>query len=231
MSNFNPNDSLENILAGDIDTSEVVSFNFPKYRDLGVPFDVWMRNVNLVEEGLELLLQNAPLSDQYPMMHLRSEKLDDSGAVIRVDLQIIGKSYLVAQGISIFNRTSVSQYVTSNMLNSEEASKAVEGLAPETIEIANKIKSGMFISGKSISQGAQLVSGVGMSPEEIKATVEKQYDDAGIDGVEVSVIPLNLSQSELDSDDNPLDLSMDEDDVSEMTIPFLLPNPDPDEFN
>ncbi len=45
--------SSRSVLELEPDTHDKVSFNYPKYRDKGVPYDVWMRNVNTVEEDLE----------------------------------------------------------------------------------------------------------------------------------------------------------------------------------
>jgi len=226
-------DELRSVLELEPDTQDKVSFNYPKYRDKGVSHEIWMRNVNLVEVGLEEILSEAPLGDEFPVMHIRNEELDEDDQVIRVHLEVYGKASIVNQGIAIFNNTAVQKYVASNILNSTEAETLLSKLPPQVLSIAEAIKNGEPTLGLEGSVTAVPLTSTNNIKEQVIAHLEKMGVDTS--GVEIDGSTLIDSDGSL-KDLGPLDLSLvDEegatDEPLDYKIPFLLPNPDPDEFN
>lgn len=237
---------LSSILETDMDLNETVSFNWPKYRDLGVSYDVWMRNVDQAEKDLEYILSTAPERENFPLMHLRNEIKDENDQIIRVDMIVYGKSILVNQGVAIFNNTAVRQYVASNMLNSEEAEQLISKLPPELSAVVDDVKNGVSLVGNQGNHQShlELIPVSSNDPGEIKKAVKKHFEKMGVDMSQVDLGNsklINMKDGSIDESplkSGPLDLSLADqiedgltDEPLPGSFPFLLPNPDPDEFN
>lgn len=200
---------LKVAVSKDKDTKDTVTFNYNKYEVKGTPHDVWLSNVNKVEEVLETILNTQPFETEYPIMHLRREERDNQDRVIRVHFDILGKTTLL-KFVRALLAPAENIYVEENLLASNHKEEFIKSLGAEVIPIPN--------------------------PKKAKETVEKYLKNKGIDPASVKIVysgfpenpeienakglnPLNLDELE-DQDSNVLNIN-----------PFLVSNSDSEDFN
>jgi uncharacterized protein YlaN (UPF0358 family) len=231
---------FKHIVDKDVNHKETVSFNFPKYQEMGTPHEVWSINVDKVEECLEAIIENQPWGDEYPLIHMRREEMTDDGLLIRVHLDLHGKTTMVKFAMQMLNR-AVNVYVSLNMIASDKGKELLENVPPELAEL---------MKNPSALVDILPVTGDPNDGEAIKAQIMKALEAKGIDPANVKLVGPGAEKLKekikvaddsltlLDDDDvptGPLDFSKaNEVDSGEKSggFPFLLmPNPNPEDIN
>lgn len=136
-------EKFKKVLSVENDTKKTVSFNYPKYQEKGTPHNIWLDNVAKVEKDLEMILEEYPLQEIYPLIYMRREDNDELGQIIRVHFDLFGKKTAI-EGSLYMLRHSEDRYVFLNLLNSEESGaelkKAIEELGlPMEVVTGEKI--------------------------------------------------------------------------------------------
>lgn len=195
---------LKSLVEKDFNHKEVVSFNYPKYRDIGTPHDVWFKAVSKVEEYLDSLMKSQPFPEDYPIAFIRTEEKDESGQVIKVNMEILGKTTLVKFALQMLSPAE-QQYVATNMLSSDKKD--------ELIDAAKKLAGAEVISVKDAKNPSKEIM------QHLKAK--------GIDAKNVKILstePIDLTQ----------DATMQEEETDKeldalLSLPFMMPKSD--DFN
>lgn len=250
-------DNLKSIIEKETDGyMKNVSFNYDKYKAIGTPYDVWLNNVSRVERELEAIIAGAPWTDEYPLIHLRNDEKDDSGTVVKVTLSIYGRKTIVNAVLNFLSQAE-DEYVFLNTIAVDEYRAKAEQILKETqgkvsddkyqvlVDNFEKAKQLVNLSEnndieKSITpKGA--VSVVAASKEEAISKVKEELLKKGLTIKDeqityISVQDHKLSELKQSSDSGftgvgPIDFSA-EDELEEIELPkFIMPNPDPDDYN
>ncbi len=195
---------FKEIIAKEVDDKKTVSFNYPKYEEQGTPHDVWAKSVAEVEKVLDEIISKQPIPE-VPLMYMRREEKDDSGRVIRVHFDVYGKATMVRETLKMF-RAAENVYVGVNMAASKKMSDQLAKMAAIIKE-----KYGDHPTQEQITQVINETLGPPQMPKIAKKDGDEYLDKKA---------PLDLSGID--------ELEMDE---QAEKPSFVMPNPDPDDFN
>lgn len=210
------NKKLKEVVSKEFDHKETVSFNFPKYQEIGTPHSVWERNVNNVEKVLEEILSSQPLADDFPLVHIRREEKDEEDSLIRVHLDVYGKATLVKFAVHLL-KLAENLYVTINNISAQSGEEH-QDYVNVLLDNFQAINSGDPESlGKLGIQTLNYLEKIGVDVKDIKSSISNGSYDVG-----------STTNMVTDSDiDGPLSFESDEG-VSNLLV---MPNYNIDDVN
>lgn len=222
MSNLN---KMIQALMYDVDIMKSTDFNYPKYEEIGVPHDVWIHNVSIAEQSLNSIVEHNPAAEQYPLMFIRREEKDEVGKVIRIHLDLYGKSKLVDYAMHMFS-VNVTKYMFMNNIKSTKASEFLSGIPKEVLS--------------QLSQDPDLKLDIVTfsditSEEKMKEELDAHLKSKGISAANIKSVTIVGADDLKKATPNlsgPLNLEnlLDGEDVTGNPL-FIFPNPKPDEYN
>ena len=219
---------LKSVVQKDGDHKETVSFNYPKYKSMGTSHADWNSNVNTVEAALESIIQDQPMREDYPLIHLRREETDEFGTLIRVHFDLFGKTTLVKMAMQILN-PSVTNYVMLNTLESDKSEAFLE-------ELMSSFKAAGGDASKNLLSFIPSLNSD--DPNALKSEIIKLLK-AGVPAANATVNQSKIADDSLthlpsDSEyDGPLNFDeIDSANSEKDKLPMIImPNPCPDDYN
>lgn len=210
------NKKLKEVVSKEFDHKETVSFNFPKYQEIGTPHSVWERNVDNVEKVLEEILSSQPLADDFPLVHIRREEKDEEDSLIRVHLDVYGKATLVKFAVHLL-KLAENLYVTINNISAQSGEEH-QDYVNVLLDNFQAINSGEPESlGKLGIQTINYLEKIGVDVKDVKLSISNGSYDAD-----------SATNMVTDSDiDGPLSFESDEG-VSNLLV---MPNYNIDDVN
>jgi hypothetical protein len=199
---------LKKTLEKDMNGSEKVEFNYPKYEAVGTPHDIWLSAVESVETYLNSLIQTQPFPEDYPIAHLRNEIKDEQGKVTKVVLEVFGKVTLAK--FALMNlRPAEEKYVFVNMINSSKKDEILQNFSEEEKKLLN----------------AEFIHVSKM--QDAHAAIKSHLESKGIDSSKVKVVDVKAPEAISGKEKTPFDKQLDD----LLNMPFVMPKNDSDDYN